>query len=81
MADQEAKPLYLTTAEVAKRFRIHPRTVLRWIARRDSRYPRPTKILGLPGKSGGKWLFPIEEIQRYEKRNALQTLQLGNGRR
>lgn len=76
METQTAEHPYLTTAEVAKRFRIHPQTVLKWIGRRNPRYPQPVKVGGVPGKIGGKWLFSIEEILRYEKQQTLKPLQL-----
>ena len=52
--------IYLTTHEVALRFRIHPKTLFRWLAQKNPKYPTPLKI-------GNRLRWPIKEIERYER--------------
>jgi predicted site-specific integrase-resolvase len=49
---------YLTTAEVSERFRITPKTALRWRQQGNG----PGHI-----RAGKKILYPINEVERYER--------------
>jgi hypothetical protein len=52
---------FLTTKEVAARWRISPQTLANW---RCSRSPGPPYV-----KIGNKVLYPVEGIHAYEKHN------------
>lgn len=55
--------MFLTPAEVAKRWRIHTETLCRW--RIENRGPKFMKL-------GSKVAYPIGEIEKYERENLFQ---------
>ncbi len=64
---KQSLPIYLTTVEVARRFRMHPKSVNRWVAAKSEKYPRPLKV-------GNKLLWPIEQIERFERQSRLKPI-------
>ena len=53
---------HITRAEVARRFRVTPDTILRWVKDRPD-FPRPFK-------AGWRWLWRASDIAAYEERIA-----------
>jgi hypothetical protein len=66
LADIKEAPVaeYLTTAELSERFHITPKTALRW--RHEGNGPGHVR-------AGKKILYPISEVERYERELAAEA--------
>ena len=62
--DKGQKPAFLTVAEVAELLRVAPVTVWRLARKRQ-----------IPGafRTGHRWLFPVEELERWIKTTTPRT--------
>lgn len=61
---KEVNPRYLTQPELARRFRVSPRTLERWRWLKTG----PNYI-----KLGGKIVYALDDIEAYERRRRAET--------
>ena len=58
----------LTKSEVAKRYGVSPRTIERWAASAELKFPQPTAI-------NNRWFFVLGDLRAWDKKRARMPLQ------